>query len=914
MKTKTLQMTSGLLMVIFWLATITLNAQITFKGYYADHEGGIGWDADGTGTEPAGDGHNNQYYYCASPDYDNFDPDPQAALGHFMDCPEGFPQFMAALEEHNVDISGVKLRYTLSSLGNDEEGIDWLAIGSDEYINYYGSTLKIYVQNQLMISMQMPYLNFKWQGSGSNWYIETPFMIPKDASLWSNDVTKELAAAFIRDMDGQSLQLTCNSSYSGYSFIENGRDGAWYNVFNGLLTKGTPEIPFKGLNADHEGFAGWDADGTGPEPAGDGHGTQLYYGASLDYSGLDADPDAALGHFLEGANGFRNLLTQLEYRGYSINDLKLKMGLISLANDEQGIDWGNGWCNYYNQVLTLALNDENILHFMSDTLHLLSYSSYWTSESSFSPVRNISENTSEDAQIIAQAFLLDIGMHQISMPTTDIRVGTTFSGNGRNGAYFQVYEAKVIGMCGMVNCIEEGNLAGNLKAENSPYLINGNIEVPLGQTLEIEPGTRIAFRGPYRMNVKGNIIAEGTAEEPITFTHSNPNVLWDGFDYDSTASSSDTSFFKHCVFEHGYGFGEGASNSGGIFALAYFDKLVVENSVFRYNRVNKAGTYPASGGAVALWESSPMFVNCTFHNNQAKYGGAIMVYNNSNPVISNCLFYENIAEFDGGAIEVYTNSDAILINNTFADNFAGRYGGAIDFYDNSNPIISNSLFYENIAEQDGGAIEVYTNSEAILINNTFADNFAGRYGGAIDVFDNSNPNIINTIMWGNRATVEGNEVNITEFSQPNFYYCNVQGGPDEFGGATFTGEFFESLDEDPMFENNEEFPLYYPNYDSPILNAGTPDDSEWYLEEYLPNVDLWNYPRNAFGRIDMGVYEHTAVNVPEPGTSANTSLTAYPNPFHHSTNIEFSLEKTTWVQIDVYNVIGEKVDVIYQAD
>ncbi|HEY9114407.1 MAG TPA: T9SS type A sorting domain-containing protein, partial [Bacteroidales bacterium] len=46
----------------------------------------------------------------------------------------------------------------------------------------------------------------------------------------------------------------------------------------------------------------------------------------------------------------------------------------------------------------------------------------------------------------------------------------------------------------------------------------------------------------------------------------------------------------------------------------------------------------------------------------------------------------------------------------------------------------------------------------------------------------------------------------------------------------------------------------------------------------------------------------------------NTSLTAYPNPFHHSTNIEFSLEKTTWVQIDVYNVIGEKVDVIYQAD
>lgn len=858
MNAKTLRMTGGLLMVLLWSASLTLSAQITWEGYYNDHEGGIGWDADGTGTEPAGDGHNNQYYYGASPDYDGIDPDPNAALGHFLECPEGFPEFMAALEVNNINISSVKLRYTLSSLGNDEEGIDWLTIGSDEYINYYGSTLKIYVQNELMISMQMPYLNFNYLG-GSGWTVETPFMVPKDASLWSDEIIKELAAAFLKDMNGQSLQLTCGATYSGHDINANGRDGAWYNVYNGLLTKGCPEIPFKGLNVDHQGFAGWDADGTGPEPEGDGHSTVKYYIASPDYDGIDTDPEAALGHFLEGAKGFRNLLMQLEYRGYNINDLKLKIGLSSMGNDEQGPDWGNNWWNYYNMVVSIVLDNEPVLRTMSDTTRVNVISSYYTSGATFSPVKNISQNASEDAQIIANAFLLDLGTHQVASNTTDVRIGTTtFTGNGRNGAYWEIKEAKMIGMCGMVNCVNEGEVSGTFKADNSPYLVNGNIEVPAGKTLTIEPGTKIAFRGPYRMYVKGNIIAEGTKEEPITFTHSNPIVLWDGFDYDSTAATSDTSFFKHCIFEHGYGFGAGASNSGGIFAIAYFDKLVVENSVFRNNRVNKAGTYPPSGGAVALWQASPTFINCIFHNNQAKYGGAIIVYNDSDPIISNCLFYDNAAEEDGGAIEVYTNGDGIFINNTFSNNFAGRYGGAIDFYDNSNP------------------------------------------------------SIINTIMWGNRANVAGNEVNILESSQPNFYYCNVMGGPDEFGGSEFTGEYLECIDEDPMFMESEELPPYYPGV-SPCFNAGSPLDSEWYLEEYLPEFDLYGQYRVDAGCIDIGVYESLYTNMPEPGKSANNLFTIFPNPVSQSANIEFELIQTEKVSVSLYNSIGQQVEYLFEG-
>ena len=41
MNTKTLRMASGLLMIMFWLATFTLNAQIHFEEIYSEGEGGV---------------------------------------------------------------------------------------------------------------------------------------------------------------------------------------------------------------------------------------------------------------------------------------------------------------------------------------------------------------------------------------------------------------------------------------------------------------------------------------------------------------------------------------------------------------------------------------------------------------------------------------------------------------------------------------------------------------------------------------------------------------------------------------------------------------------------------------------------------------------------------------------------------
>ena len=69
------------------------------------------------------------------------------------------------------------------------------------------------------------------------------------------------------------------------------------------------QIQFEGLYGDGEGIAGWNADGSGPEPAATGHlipapgfGNQFYYGSSHDY--ITGDTDHAAFHFLTGMTGF----------------------------------------------------------------------------------------------------------------------------------------------------------------------------------------------------------------------------------------------------------------------------------------------------------------------------------------------------------------------------------------------------------------------------------------------------------------------------------------------------------------------------------------------------------------------------------------------------------------------------------
>jgi hypothetical protein len=163
-------------------------------------------------------------------------------------------------------------------------------------------------------------------------------------------------------------------------------------------------------------------------------------------------------------------------------------------------------------------------------------------------------------------------------------------------------------------------------------------------------------------------------------------------------------------------------------------------------------------------------------------------------------------------------------------------------------------------------------------------------------------------MWGNRADVDGNQVNLYPGCSPGFYYSDIQGGTEEFGGPTFTGEYVACIDEDPIFVGMWDHP-YQIFDDSPCIDAGK--DTLGYL---LPEYDLAGLIRLFGEAIDIGAYEwNETVNTGEIH-AGHTTLAVYPNPFSFSTNISFQLEKTGWVNIEVYNLIGEKVDIINQSE
>jgi len=56
-----------------------------------------------------------------------------------------------------------------------------------------------------------------------------------------------------------------------------------------------------------------------------------------------------------------------------------------------------------------------------------------------------------------------------------------------------------------------------LRAARSPYLMTGDVVIPYGVTLTVEPGVVINVAGPQGLRVTGDLAARGTAERPIVF-------------------------------------------------------------------------------------------------------------------------------------------------------------------------------------------------------------------------------------------------------------------------------------------------------------------------------------------------------------------------------------------------------------
>jgi hypothetical protein len=72
----------------------------------------------------------------------------------------------------------------------------------------------------------------------------------------------------------------------------------------------------------------------------------------------------------------------------------------------------------------------------------------------------------------------------------------------------------------------------------SPYVISNNVTVLAGVTLTIEPGVTVLFDQGRGMTVRGRLLAEGTAANPITFTRNAGATTWNQIAFTANNTTS----------------------------------------------------------------------------------------------------------------------------------------------------------------------------------------------------------------------------------------------------------------------------------------------------------------------------------------------------------------------------------------
>lgn len=432
-----------------------------------------------------------------------------------------------------------------------------------------------------------------------------------------------------------------------------------------------------------------------------------------------------------------------------------------------------------------------------------------------------------------------------------------------------------------------GDVSGQWSADT--VLVDGNLNLPAGDNLIIDPGTVIIFRGHYRFTVFGSLKAMGSINDTILFTVPDTTGFhimdegkggWAGIRFitpdgenPGNRPTTEESSLAFCRFEYGKATTDPLNYHGGAIASYYYNNLNISKCYF----YNNYSFY--SGGSIFLNYSDAIIEDCVFKNNYSGnttevygYGGGVCALNSS-PVLRKNVFLNNISTGVGGAAS-FDNSDPIFEFNILKGNKSGLGGGLGMLRSSPTSTINNNLIINNIAVFFGGGV-CCIRSNPVISNLTIANNIS-MYGGGLYCNDSAVPVIYNTIIWGNTAL--GYSVTVFDiYSAPDFYYCNIEGDTSDFSGSGalegYHGRYENNININPNFATESAFPFSL-SPGSPCINSGTPDASSL----ALPDYDLSGNDRINNNRIDMGAYEYqSAVIIPEG--EVEDRILAYPNPF-----------------------------------
>lgn len=456
-----------------------------------------------------------------------------------------------------------------------------------------------------------------------------------------------------------------------------------------------------------------------------------------------------------------------------------------------------------------------------------------------------------------------------------------------------------------------GNVSGHWDVDT--VLVMDDLLIPSGEILSINSGVKVIFQGHYQFKVEGLILANGQENDSVSFSVAdttgfynieNTKGGWAGFWFEPKETLSDSSVFEYCHFSYGKAVSEDSVFwYGGAVFVHQYQNLRFYNCTFENNKAYK------SGGGIYCHAASIKIEHCDFISNSCGtdmdygYGGGLcLVYSKSR--VKQNYFANNMATGVGGGMS-FEYSNPRIESNVFYDNYTAIGGGLCCLRSEQSAPIVNNLFYRNKSLHFGGGV-AFLEAHSLFVNNTVVENLSS-YGGGFYFNAAAKPIIKNSILWNNTcATPEGHQAWLYDvYSAPQFYYNNIEGGFEDFGGSgfgSFIGVYENNLDSIPLFDENGAFP-YGLLENSPCINAGTPDT----IGLFLPLRDLSGNTRIKEERIDIGCYEF----------QGNSAIIEYakeelvfvsPNPVRDQAVFQFENSKLSFdAQLIIYHPNGSVI-------
>ncbi len=415
-----------------------------------------------------------------------------------------------------------------------------------------------------------------------------------------------------------------------------------------------------------------------------------------------------------------------------------------------------------------------------------------------------------------------------------------------------------------------GNQSGTWTLPNSPYFLVGDVTVPPGQTLTIEPGVEVIAQGHYTFTVdQSTLIAVGTEKQLITFTATDQVTGWRGMRLES---SNNATTISYCVFEYAKGSGAYPGVRGGAMMVRNCSPTI-SYSLFQNNSSHNSN-YNGCGGAICTESSNALILNNTMIDNLADSGGAIATTEYGTPIVRGNYMADNSALNGGGGMYLGARSSPLIEYNIITSNSSSGWGGGginswtSFIYYNTYPTIRNNLITYNTASKGGGLYCRY--DRAVITNNTIAYNSAG-YGGGIHAlnYPAQAPLVDKCVHWGNTASIEGAQVDVEEATGSAIWlsYCIVQDGWAGAGNVNANPSFIDPDGEDDLpgtLDDN-----FRADFGSPCIDAGDNSALPGNVTEDLDSnprfVDDPNTKDTGAGAppiVDIGTYEFQVLACP----------------------------------------------------